>query len=125
MYGAEIENSWSLTEALTLGLDATRLPKKEFGESASILNISGREFAHAPDLSANLSLGYDRPVTDALAFTARAAAQYTGEIYTNTSNDLMRDAQTLLNPSLGLRALEAPREAPHFQQATPCPMTNP
>lgn len=45
-------------------------------------------------------------MTDSLAFTARAAAQYTGEVYTNTSNDLMRDAQTLLNLSLGLRALE-------------------
>lgn len=45
-------------------------------------------------------------MTDSPAFTARAAAQYTGEVYTNTSNDLMRDAQTLLNLSLGLRALE-------------------
>ncbi|MBB6095405.1 outer membrane receptor protein involved in Fe transport [Povalibacter uvarum] len=105
VYGAEIENSWLLGEAVTLGLDATWLPEKEFGEAASILNLSGRDFAQAPDLAANLSLNLDQPLTNSLALIGRAAAQYTGEVYTNTSNDLQRDAQTEYNLSLGLRSL--------------------
>ena len=104
VYGAEIENTWAFTDALTLGLDATWLPEKQFGESASILNLSGRDFAQAPDLAANVSLSLDQPLTGSLALTGRVAAQYTGEVYTNTSNDLMRDAQTEVNLSLGLRS---------------------
>jgi outer membrane receptor protein involved in Fe transport len=105
VYGAEIENSWSFGAAVTLGLDATWLPEKEFGEAASILNLSGRDFAQAPDLAANLSLNLDQPLTNSLALIGRAAAQYTGEVYTNTSNDLQRDAQTEYNLSLGLRSM--------------------
>jgi iron complex outermembrane receptor protein len=107
VYGAEIENSWSFTDTLTLGLDATWLAEKEFGESPTILNLSGREFAQAPDLAANVSLNLDQPVSSGLALIGRVAAQYTGEVYTNTSNDLMRDAQTEVNLSLGLRSLNS------------------
>jgi outer membrane receptor protein involved in Fe transport len=104
VYGLEAENSFSLTQALTLGVDATWLAKAEFGESASILNLSGRDFAQAPELAANVSLSLDQPLTDGLSLVGRVAATHTGEQYTNTSNDLERDAQTELNLSVGLKA---------------------
>ncbi|GFE81848.1 TonB-dependent receptor [Steroidobacter agaridevorans] len=104
VYGLEAENSFSLTDTLTLGLDATWLAEAEFGESASILNLSGRDFAQAPDLAANASLSLDQPLSNSLSLTGRVAATYTGEQFTNTSNDLTRDAQTELNLSLGLKA---------------------
>lgn len=104
VYGLEVENSFSLTDALTLGLDATWLAEAEFGEAASILNLSGRDFAQAPDLAANISLSLDQPLSNSLSLTGRLAATHTGEQYTNTSNDLMRDAQTEVNLSLGFKA---------------------
>jgi iron complex outermembrane receptor protein len=104
VYGLEAENSFSLTETLTLGLDATWLAEAQFGESVSILNLSGRDFAQAPDVAANVSLNLDQPLSNSLSLTGRVAATYSGEQYTNTSNDLKRDAQTELNLSLGLKA---------------------
>ncbi len=104
VYGMEVENRFVLTDALTLGLDATWLAEAEFGEAASILNLSGREFAQAPDLAANASLSLDLPLGNGWALIGRVAAAYTGEQYTNTSNDLKRDAQTELDLSLGVRS---------------------
>jgi len=104
VYGLEAENSFSVTDAVTLGLDATWLAEAEFGEAASILNLSGRDFAQAPELAANASLNLDQPLSNDLSLIGRVAATYTGEQFTNTSNDLDRDAQTELNLSLGLKA---------------------
>jgi iron complex outermembrane receptor protein len=104
VYGLEVENSFSLTNALTLGLDATWLAEAEFGEAASILNLSGRDFAQAPDLAANLSLNLDQPLSNSLSLTGRVAGTYSGDQYTNTSNDLQRDAQTEVHLSVGLKA---------------------
>ncbi|HEY0686715.1 MAG TPA: TonB-dependent receptor [Steroidobacter sp.] len=104
VYGLEMENTFKLTDALSLGLDATWLAEAEFGESALILNLSGRDFALAPDLAANVSINLDQPLTGSLALTGRVAATHTGEQFTTTSNDLRRDAQTELNLSLGLKA---------------------
>jgi outer membrane receptor protein involved in Fe transport len=104
VYGLEAENSFTLTDALTLGLDATWLAEASFGKSASILNLSGRDFAQAPDLAANASLNLDQPLSNSLSLIGRVAATYTGEQFTNTSNDLVRDAQTELNLSVGLKA---------------------
>jgi iron complex outermembrane recepter protein len=106
VYGLEAENSFSLTDTLRLGLDATWLAEAEFGESASILNLSGRDFAQAPDLAANVSINLDQPLGNSLALIGRVAGTYTGEQYTNTSNDLKRDAQTEAHVSLGLKAVD-------------------
>jgi iron complex outermembrane receptor protein len=104
VYGLEAENSFSLTDALTLGLDATWLAEAEFGEAASILNLSGRDFAQAPDLAANVSLNLDQPLSNSLSLIGRVAGTYTGDQFTNTSNDLTRDAQTEVHLSVGLKA---------------------
>jgi iron complex outermembrane receptor protein len=104
VYGLEAENSFFLTDALTLNVDATWLAEAEFGESASILNLSGRDFALAPDLAANVALNLDQSLGGKLALIGRLAAAYTGEQYTNTSNDLRRDAQTEVHASVGLKA---------------------
>ncbi|HEY5756927.1 MAG TPA: TonB-dependent receptor [Steroidobacter sp.] len=104
VYGLEVENSFSLSDALTLGLDATWLAEAEFGEAASILNLSGRDFAQAPDLAANLSLNLDQPLSNSLSLTGRVAGTYSGDQFTNTSNDLQRDAQTEVHLSVGLKA---------------------
>ena len=106
VYGAELENSLLLSEALTAGLDLTWLAKAEFDDAAELLNLSGRDFAQAPTLAGNLSLSLDQPVADGYAIVGRAAAQYTGKQYTNTSNDIERDAKTEYNFSVGLKSLQ-------------------
>lgn len=106
VYGLEAENSMLLTDALTLSVDATWLAEAQFGESASILNLSGRDFALAPRLAANVALNLDQSLGGNLSLIGRLAAAYSGEQYTNTSNDLKRDAQTEMNASVGVRAAD-------------------
>lgn len=100
-YGAEIENTFVLSEALTLELAATWLPEARFGESESLsaealgtVSLSGREFAQAPEFTANLALSVDQPISSDLSLRGRVAAYYSGEQYTNPANNQQRDAQT-------------------------------
>jgi iron complex outermembrane recepter protein len=111
VYGAELENSLRLTEALSLQLDLTWLAKAQYGDdpaldlsSAGQANLSGRDFAQAPELAANAALSLDQPLTPAYALTGRIAAQYSGEQYTNPSNDEKRGARTEYDVGIGLRS---------------------
>jgi outer membrane receptor protein involved in Fe transport len=103
VYGVEIENRFAVTEVLTLDLDAIYLAEAQFGTAAAIQNLSDRRFAQSPDLAMNLALKVDQPLSGDLALIGRAAAVYTGDQFTNTSNNLRRDDQTELNLSIGLK----------------------
>jgi outer membrane receptor protein involved in Fe transport len=105
VYGAEVENRFALTDFLTLGLDLTWLPKAEFGVAPSLLNLSGREFPQAPKLTGNLSFDLDRPVSSDHALFGRLAMRYSGEQFTNTSNDLTRGSVTEYDLSIGLKSM--------------------
>jgi iron complex outermembrane recepter protein len=110
VYGAEIENQFVLTEALTLGFDLTYLPEANFGESEDLTaeslgtpaSLSGRRFAQAPELVGNLSLTMDQPLTDNLALRGRIAGYYSGEQFTNPANNQKRDAVTEIAATLGI-----------------------
>lgn len=110
VYGAEMENQFVLTDALTLGMDVTYLPKAEFGESDDLTaealgtpaSLSGRDFAQAPELVGNLSLTMDQPISNDLSLRGRIAAYYSGEQFTNPANNQKRDAQTELALTLGV-----------------------
>lgn len=110
VYGAEMENQFVLTDALTLGMDVTYLPKAEFGESDQLTaeslgtpaSLSGRDFAQAPELVGNLSLTMDQPITNDLSLRGRIAVYYSGEQFTNPANNQKRDAQTELALTLGV-----------------------
>ena len=108
----EIENSVLLTDAITASLDVTYLAKAEYGEDPALdlsaagqANLSGRDFAQAPELAGNLALSMDKPISQQFALVGRVAARHTGEQYTNPSNDLKRDAETELDVSLGLESM--------------------
>jgi iron complex outermembrane recepter protein len=100
--GAEIENEFVLSDSLTLEADITWLKEAKFGNDASLGILSGREFAQAPEFAGNLSLTMMRPLTDSLNLNGRVALMYSGEQYTNASNNLERDAETELNLSVGI-----------------------
>jgi len=107
VYGAEMENQFVLTEALTLGFDVTWLPEAEFGESeeldiASLGILSGRRFAQAPEWVGNLSLTMDQPLTSNLALRGRIAGYYSGDQFTNPANNERRDAITEIAFTLGV-----------------------
>ena len=113
VYGVEMENSLLLTDVFRASLDVTYLAEAEYGEDPALdlsaagqANLSGRDFAQAPDLAGNLALSMDQPLTDRFALIGRIAARYTDEQFTNPSNDLKRDAETELDASLGLASMQ-------------------
>lgn len=104
--GAEIENHFELTDALTFDLAATWLPKKQYGVYAPLGAISGRDFVQSPDWAGSATLAYEQPVGDDLAVSARANLQYRGATYTNTANDARQGAYALLNLGLGIGTID-------------------
>ncbi|RNL67082.1 TonB-dependent receptor [Zhongshania marina] len=104
VYGAEIENQFLLNDWLSMNVDVTWLAEARFGEDASLGILSDREFAQAPELAGNLSFTVDQEISNDLSFKGRVAAIYSGEQYTNASNNLERDAETELNLSAGIHS---------------------
>ena len=109
VYGAEIENQFVLSPGYVLSFDATYLAHAEFGESESLsaeslgtVSLSGREFAQAPEIVANLALTMDQPVGDNWNMRGRLAAYYSGEQFTNPANNQRRDAQTEVAANIGI-----------------------
>lgn len=107
VYGAEIENSFMLSESLTLGANVVWLGDASYGKSAQLGVLSGRDFTQAPEWTGNVSLNLDRPVSDKYGVIGRFAALYAGEEYNNTAGLQKRDAVTTYDFSLGLKALES------------------
>lgn len=107
VYGLELEQTFKLSDALTLNGGVTWLPKADYGVDALIGTLSGRRFSTAPELAGNVSLTGEAPINDALAITGRIAVQHTGRVFTNpVTNDQERPI-TLVDASLGLKSLNA------------------
>lgn len=113
-YGAEIENEFQLTDSLNLQLAGTWLPKADFGNDPllGIQNadpvlggIAGRRFSRAPKFAGNAAINLHQPISSHLAITARAAVQYLGNHFTNTTNNLREDGVALLDFAVGIKAL--------------------
>ena len=110
--GAEIEQTFALNDFLILNASATWLETAEYGDDPilgegdsnqpELGGISGRRFAVAPELAANISLNLDYPIKPGLALTGLAQVQYTDDVFTNTASNLTQEAVTLVNANLGL-----------------------
>jgi iron complex outermembrane recepter protein len=105
VYGAEIENTYRVTRDITLTAAATALPEARIAESNVVgPPLSGRRFAQAPRWAANVGANTSHPLNERVAATARAALQYTGSVYTDTSSDYQIGSVTLLNAGLGIES---------------------
>lgn len=105
--GIELENQLQISSAVRFDLSASWLPTAKFGEAAELGPIlSGRRFAVAPKWTFNTGLNLDTPVSNALALTGRVQVQYTGRVYTATSNNFEEGAMALVNANIGLKTLD-------------------
>jgi iron complex outermembrane recepter protein len=102
-YGAEIENTFALTKAITLNADATWLPHAQYGVDPNIAVLSGGRFRFAPRISANAGLNLDQPMSDRLDLTGRVQYEYTSSQLDNLAGTNVQGAVGLLNLNLGLR----------------------
>lgn len=106
VYGAEIENTFSLAEGVTLDLAATWLPKAEFGDEIAAVNpvLAGRRFQNASKVSASAAIKMDRPVTDELNLVGRAQVQYMSRFFLDNLSTLSQGGFPMVNASLGLKS---------------------
>ena len=103
VYGLELENQFLLNETFSLMVDLTHLSEARFGDDPVLGILANREFAMAPDLSANLALDFERPIANNLNLFGRLGMVYNSEIYSNTSNNLKVGAQSEYAAHIGLR----------------------
>ena len=105
--GAEIEQTFKLSDNFTLNGGLTWLPKANYGNDAIIGTLANRRFSTAPELAGNASLSGEVPVSEALAVTGRIHVQYTGKVFTNPVTDDTERAFALVDANLGLKSLNA------------------
>lgn len=105
--GAEIEQTFKLSDNVTLNGGLTWLPKATYGNDALIGSLAGRRFSTAPELAGNVSLSGEVPVNDGLALTGRVHVQYTGEVFTNPVTNDKERAFALVDANLGIKSLDA------------------
>ncbi|MEH3048181.1 TonB-dependent receptor [Sphingomonas adhaesiva] len=103
-YGVEMENLFQLTDSLTLGVDGTYIPHAKYANDANIDPVlSNSRFRFAPELSGNVALNLDQPVTDDMNLTARVQYQYTSGQLINTAGTSRQGPISLLNANLGVK----------------------
>jgi len=103
-YGAEIENTFQLTKALTLNADATWIPHAQYGVDPNIDPVlSGSRFRFAPKLTANAGLTLDTPMTDKLDLTGRVQYQYASSQMDNVAALNVQGPVGLVNANLGVK----------------------
>jgi iron complex outermembrane receptor protein len=106
VYGAEVENTYRASRDITLTAAATALPEAKIAESHELgPPLSGRRFAQAPRWAGSLRADGRHSLNQSIAVTARAAVQYTGRVYTDTSSIYQIDSVTLLNAGLGIESV--------------------
>ena len=103
-YGAEIENTFALTKAITLNADATWIPHAQYGVDPNIdQHLSGSRFRFAPKLSANVGATLDTPMTDNVDLIGRVQYQYTSSQYNNVAGNNIQGSVGLINANLGVK----------------------
>ncbi|WP_082515636.1 TonB-dependent receptor [Sphingomonas sp. Leaf412] len=103
-YGVEFENLFQLTDAITIGLDGTWLPRARYAQDGGIDPVlSGSRFRFAPKFQGNATVNLDQPITDEMNLTARVQYQYSGPQLINTASLTERRAVGLLNANLGVK----------------------
>ena len=103
-YGAEIENTFALTKAITLNADATWIPHAQYGVDPNIdQHLSASRFRFAPKLSANVGATLDTPMTDNVDLIGRVQYQYTSSQYNNVAGNNIQGSVGLINANLGVK----------------------
>ena len=103
-YGAEIENTFALTKAITLNADATWIPHAQYGVDPNIdQHLSGSRFRFAPKLTANAGVNLDTPWTDTVDLIGRVQYQYASSQYDNVAANNIQGAVGLVNANLGVK----------------------
>ncbi|MYM63229.1 TonB-dependent receptor [Pseudomaricurvus sp. HS19] len=105
VYGLELESQFLLSEVFTLMFDVTHLAEARFGDDPEMGILADREFAVAPEIAANLALGFDQPLGGSgLSLFGRVGVVYNSEIYSNTSNNQKVDAESEYAANIGVRS---------------------
>lgn len=105
--GAEIDQTFRLSDAVTLSGSAIWLPTATFGVNPALGLLSGRRFSTAPEFSGNAAIDVEQEVSSTLAATGRVQVQYVSSVFTNPSNDLKQGGFALLNANLGVKSIGA------------------
>jgi outer membrane receptor protein involved in Fe transport len=112
-YGLDTEISWLITPELTAIAAATFLDT-EIGSyegvdfEGEVVNYEGSEFLYSPDITANLTLLYARPITDTLGINAAVNGRYQSESHADLagSDDFAIDSYSVVNASIGIASLD-------------------
>uniref|UniRef100_UPI00117DBC6C TonB-dependent receptor domain-containing protein n=1 Tax=Microbulbifer mangrovi TaxID=927787 RepID=UPI00117DBC6C len=104
VYGLELENQLLLNETFALNFDLTHLAEARFGNDPVLGILADREFAMAPEFSANLALDFERPLASNLNLFGRVGMVFNSDIYSNTSNNLKVSSQSEYAANIGVRS---------------------
>lgn len=106
--GVELENTYSVSDHLTLHGALTWLETAEFGDDVSPLLAAGRRRGQAPKLALSVGGSYDRPVSEDIDVYLNANFAYNSQMFLNDGVDLA-DVETgaygVVGGSIGLRDL--------------------
>jgi outer membrane receptor protein involved in Fe transport len=111
VYGAEVENTFRITQGIGLNAAVTWLPHAAVDPSASLgPPLSGHRLVTAPQWAANLDVNLFHPLNGQLALTGRASVQFTGRVYLESrdnaqQSDIDQSSVTLLNADLGIASM--------------------
>jgi iron complex outermembrane receptor protein len=119
-YGAEIENTFRVTQDVTLNAAATWLPVAKIGASALLdqqaaitkaaggrgITLSDARFSQAPVWAANLGASLFHPLNDRIALTGNLSEQFKSRINIDVADGYGQSSVALLNASLGIESVE-------------------
>jgi iron complex outermembrane receptor protein len=119
-YGAEIENTFRVTQEVTLNAAATWLPFAEIGASALLdqqaaitkasggvgISLSGTRFSQAPRWATNVGASLFHPLNDRIALTGDLSEQFKTRINIDLADGYGQGSVALLNTSLGVASVE-------------------
>jgi iron complex outermembrane recepter protein len=111
VYGAEIENTFKVTEEITLNAAATWLPEAQIAKSAALDNLSptyslsNTRFAFAPKWAASLGASLFHPLNGRVALTGDISEQFKSRINLDTAEGSQQSSVALLNASVGIASV--------------------
>jgi len=119
VYGAEIENTFRVTQEITLNAAATWVPKAQIGQSALLdqqaaiykavggpgITLSDTRFAFAPKWAASLGASLFHPLNGRVALTGDLSEQFKTRINIDTADGTQQSSVALLNASLGIASV--------------------
>ena len=108
--GLEIENTYAVTDNLTLNGALTWLETADFGDDVDEGLAVGRRRGQAPEIAYVIGGTYDRPLTDEVDFYVNMNYAYNGDMFLADDGnspllELEQDGYGVFGASVGLRAI--------------------